>query len=98
MVCLIAASVRAFLAHETGETGEHSIVKSLPEGTIELHEKYSKIFSALLYAATLVGASVFFLRGKLKGYAVLVVTALCSAALFAGNLTGNASGDLVYKQ
>lgn len=97
MVCLIAVSVGAFLAHETGEAGEHAIGKSLPEGTIELHEKYSKIFSALLYAATAVGALVFFLRGKLKGYAVLIVTALCSAALFAGILTGNAGGDLVYK-
>lgn len=97
MVCLIAASVGAYLAHETGEAGEHAIGKSLPEGTIELHEKYSKIFSALLYAATVVGALVFFLRGKLKGYAVLIVTALCSAALFAGILTGNAGGDLVYK-
>ena len=97
MVCLIAASVGAFLAHETGEAGEHVIGKYMPEGAIELHEKYSKIFSALLYAASLVGALVFFLRGRLKGYAILTVTALCGAALFAGILTGNAGGELVYK-
>ena len=97
MVCLIAASIGAFLAHETGEAGEHAIGKSMPEGVIELHEKYSKIFSALLYAATAVGVLVFLLRGRLRGYAVLAVTVLCSAALFAGILTGNAGGELVYK-
>jgi uncharacterized membrane protein len=97
MVCLIAASVGAFIAHETGEAGEQAIGKFMPEGAIELHEKYSKIFSALLYAATLVGALTIFLRGHLKGYAILAVTLLCSAALFAGILTGNAGGELVYK-
>lgn len=43
------------------------------------------------------GALTFFLRGRLKGYAILIVTVLCSAALFAGILTGNAGGELVYK-
>ena len=97
MVCLIAASIGAFVAHETGEAGEHLIGKSLPDGVVEIHEKYSKVFSALLYAATAVGALGFFLHGRLKGYAILVVTALCSAALFAGILTGNAGGNLVLK-
>lgn len=97
MVCLLASSVGAYVAHETGEAGENAIGKSLPEGVLELHEKYSLIFSSFLYAATAVAALTFFLRDRLKGYAILLVTALCSAALFAGLLTGNAGGELVYK-
>ncbi len=97
MVCLIAASVGAFIAHETGEAGERAIGKAMPEGAVELHEKYSHFFSALLYAATAVGVLAFLLHGRLKGYAVLAVTLLCSAALIAGILTGNAGGELVYK-
>lgn len=97
VICLVAASVGAFLAHETGEAGEHAIGKSLPEAAIELHEKYATIFSILLYTATAVGVFVFFAKGRLKSYAILLVALLSAAALYVGILTGNAGGELVYQ-
>lgn len=97
VVCLLAASAGAVLAHETGEAGEHALKKFIEKAAIERHEFFSKIFAGLLYAASAVGVLVFFLRGRLKGFSILLVSALCVAALAAGLLTGNEGGKLVYE-
>lgn len=97
VVCLVAAAVGVFWAHETGEASEHAIGKSLPEAAIELHEDYAKIFSIFIYAATTVVVLGFFVHGRLKGYVIVATAILVAAALYAAVLTGNAGGDLVYK-
>lgn len=97
VACLLAASAGALLAHETGEAGEHALEKFIEKAAIGRHEAFSKVFAGLLYAASAVGVLVFFLRGRVKGLGILLVSALCTAALVAGILTGNEGGKLVYE-